>query len=127
MTFCIPLRSYLAILVFALIYMCWSGYWCEKITIFSPLSTSIHVDRCKYECSQTNPKLEIFYISIRIYHQYLSFLQCVIDHQGLPRLSQLLTTSHQKSIKIGACWAISKITGGNSEQIQVCVIKVLNQ
>ena len=56
-----------------------------------------------------------------IYHECLSFLQCVIDHQALPCLLNLLTTNHKKSIKKEACWTISNITAGNREQIQVCM------
>jgi hypothetical protein len=47
--------------------------------------------------------------------------QCVIDHQALPCLLNLLTTNHKKSIKKEACWTISNITAGNREQIQAVI------
>jgi hypothetical protein len=53
----------------------------------------------------------------------LFFLQCIIDHQALPRLLNLLTQNHKKSIKKEACWTISNITAGNKDQIQVTYLK----
>ena len=50
---------------------------------------------------------------------FFYFLQCIIDHQALPRLLNLLTQNHKKSIKKEACWTISNITAGNKDQIQV--------
>ncbi|KAL5723916.1 hypothetical protein ACHQM5_007250 [Ranunculus cassubicifolius] len=47
--------------------------------------------------------------------------QCIISHQALPCLLNLLTQNHKKSIKKEACWAISNITAGNKEQIQVVI------
>lgn len=47
--------------------------------------------------------------------------QCVIDHQALPCLLNLLTTNHKKSIKKEACWTISNITAGNRDQIQAVI------
>ncbi|CAN6331474.1 unnamed protein product [Urochloa humidicola] len=47
--------------------------------------------------------------------------QCVIDHQALPCLLNLLTNNHKKSIKKEACWTISNITAGNREQIQAVI------
>ncbi|OAY72304.1 Importin subunit alpha-1a [Ananas comosus] len=44
---------------------------------------------------------------------------CVIDHQALQCLLNLLTHNHKKSIKKEACWTISNITAGNKDQIQV--------
>ncbi|OIT29934.1 importin subunit alpha-2 isoform X1 [Nicotiana tabacum] len=44
--------------------------------------------------------------------------QCIINHQSLPRLLNLLNGNHKKSIKKEACWTISNITAGNREQIQ---------
>ncbi|PPS09641.1 hypothetical protein GOBAR_AA11009 [Gossypium barbadense] len=44
--------------------------------------------------------------------------QCVISHQALLCLLNLLTNNYEKSIKELACWAISNITAGNEEQIQ---------
>ena len=47
--------------------------------------------------------------------------QCVIDHQALPCLLNLLTNNHKKSIKKEAGWTISNITAGNREQIQAVI------
>ncbi|KAF8038861.1 hypothetical protein BT93_B1421 [Corymbia citriodora subsp. variegata] len=47
--------------------------------------------------------------------------QCVIDHQSLPCLLNLLTGNYKKSIKKEACWTISNITAGNKEQIQAVI------
>jgi len=47
--------------------------------------------------------------------------QCIIDHQALPRLMNLLTQNHKKSIKKEACWTISNITAGNKDQIQAVI------
>lgn len=47
--------------------------------------------------------------------------QCVIEHQALPCLLNLLTGNYKKSIKKEACWTISNITAGNKEQIQAVV------
>jgi len=47
--------------------------------------------------------------------------QCIIDHQALPRLLNLLTQNHKKSIKKEACWTISNITAGNKDQIQAVI------
>ncbi|KAL0684038.1 hypothetical protein Bca4012_050886 [Brassica carinata] len=44
--------------------------------------------------------------------------QTVLDHQVLPRLLHLLTNPYKKSIKKEACWTISNITAGCSQQIQ---------
>ncbi|PIA61184.1 hypothetical protein AQUCO_00300603v1 [Aquilegia coerulea] len=44
--------------------------------------------------------------------------QCIINHQALPCLLNLLTHNHKKSIKKEACWTISNITAGNKDQIQ---------
>uniref|UniRef100_A0A0D9UZ59 Importin subunit alpha n=1 Tax=Leersia perrieri TaxID=77586 RepID=A0A0D9UZ59_9ORYZ len=46
---------------------------------------------------------------------------CIIDHQALPCLLNLLTQNHKKSIKKEACWTISNITAGNKDQIQAVV------
>lgn len=50
---------------------------------------------------------------------FLSFLQCIINHQALPYLVNLLSGNYKKGIKKEACWTISNITAGNKEQIQV--------
>lgn len=47
--------------------------------------------------------------------------QCIIDHQALPCLLNLLTQNHKKSIKKEACWTISNITAGTKEQIQAVI------
>ncbi|CAM8899734.1 hypothetical protein QQ045_009815 [Rhodiola kirilowii] len=47
--------------------------------------------------------------------------QCIINHQALPCLFNLLTSSYKKSIKKEACWTISNITAGNKEQIQTVI------
>ncbi|KAK6915652.1 Importin-alpha, importin-beta-binding domain [Dillenia turbinata] len=44
--------------------------------------------------------------------------QCIINHQALPCLKNLLSNNYKKSIKKEACWTISNITAGNREQIQ---------
>ncbi|KAI5658613.1 hypothetical protein M9H77_27406 [Catharanthus roseus] len=44
--------------------------------------------------------------------------QCIINHQALPRLLNLLTGNYKKSIKKEACWTLSNITAGNRDQIQ---------
>ncbi|GLT43156.1 hypothetical protein SLA2020_171270 [Shorea laevis] len=48
--------------------------------------------------------------------------QCIINHQALPCLFNLLMSNFKKSIKKEACWTISNITAGNVDQIQ-CVIE----
>ncbi|KAL9235723.1 hypothetical protein vseg_010462 [Gypsophila vaccaria] len=47
--------------------------------------------------------------------------QCIIDHQSLPCLYQLLTENHKKSIKKEACWTVSNITAGTKDQIQTVI------
>jgi HEAT repeat protein len=47
--------------------------------------------------------------------------QCIISHQALPCLLNLLTSSYKKSIKKEACWTISNITAGNVGQIQAII------
>ncbi|CAN1352960.1 Importin subunit alpha-1b [Linum perenne] len=47
--------------------------------------------------------------------------QCMIDHQVLPVLLNLLSNNHKKSIKKEACWTISNITAGNVNQIQAVI------
>ncbi|KAH9605589.1 hypothetical protein KSS87_016327 [Heliosperma pusillum] len=47
--------------------------------------------------------------------------QCIIDHQSLPCLFNLLTQNHKKSIKKEACWTISNITAGTKDQIQTVI------
>ncbi|XP_075641480.1 importin subunit alpha-like [Castanea sativa] len=47
--------------------------------------------------------------------------QCMINHQALPCLLNLLTHNHKKSIKKEACWTISNITAGNVNQIQAVI------
>ncbi|KAJ6879953.1 importin subunit alpha-like [Populus alba x Populus x berolinensis] len=44
--------------------------------------------------------------------------QCMINHQALPCLLNLLTNNYKKSIKKEACWTISNVTAGNANQIQ---------
>ena len=50
---------------------------------------------------------------------FLIASQCIISHQALPCLLNLLTNNYKKSIKKEACWTISNITAGNKEQIHV--------
>ncbi|KAJ9171758.1 hypothetical protein P3X46_015077 [Hevea brasiliensis] len=47
--------------------------------------------------------------------------QCMINHQALPCLLNLLTNNYKKSIKKEACWTISNITAGNVNQIQTII------
>ncbi|KHG28860.1 Importin subunit alpha-1 [Gossypium arboreum] len=47
--------------------------------------------------------------------------QCIINHQALPCLLNLLTSNYKKSIKKEACWTISNITAGNVDQIQAVI------
>ncbi|KAH7866499.1 hypothetical protein Vadar_021214 [Vaccinium darrowii] len=47
--------------------------------------------------------------------------QCIINHQALPCLMNLLTGNYKKSIKKEACWTISNITAGKKEQIQAVI------
>ncbi|XP_059437287.1 importin subunit alpha-like [Corylus avellana] len=47
--------------------------------------------------------------------------QCIINHQALPCLLNLLTNNYKKSIKKEACWTISNITAGNVNQIQAVI------
>ncbi|CAI0469901.1 unnamed protein product [Linum tenue] len=47
--------------------------------------------------------------------------QCMIEHQVLPCLLNLLSNNHKKSIKKEACWTISNITAGNVNQIQAVI------
>ncbi|XP_022745801.1 importin subunit alpha-like isoform X2 [Durio zibethinus] len=48
---------------------------------------------------------------------------CIINHQALPCLSNLLMNNFKKSIKKEACWMISNITAGSKEQIQVHLLQ----
>lgn len=58
---------------------------------------------------------------VSFYMLYVIFpLQCIISSGSLPCILSLLTHNHKKSIKKEACWAISNITAGNVDQIQVC-------
>ncbi|KAG8479316.1 hypothetical protein CXB51_029787 [Gossypium anomalum] len=56
-------------------------------------------------------------------HLWANFVtaQCVISHQVLPCLLNLLKNDYEKRIKIAACWTISNITAGNKEQIQAVI------
>ncbi|KAF2325110.1 hypothetical protein GH714_022826 [Hevea brasiliensis] len=47
--------------------------------------------------------------------------QCIINHQALPWLLNLLIHNYKKSIKKEACWTISNITAGNVNQIQAII------
>ncbi|XP_047330906.1 importin subunit alpha-1a-like [Impatiens glandulifera] len=47
--------------------------------------------------------------------------QSIIEHGALPCLLSLMAHNHKKSIKKEACWAISNITAGSSEQIQAVI------
>ncbi|KAK8542393.1 hypothetical protein V6N13_137032 [Hibiscus sabdariffa] len=47
--------------------------------------------------------------------------QCIIEHQALPCLFNLLANNFEKSIKEEACWTVSNITAGNKEQIQAVI------
>ncbi|KAH7578283.1 hypothetical protein ACOSP7_000492 [Xanthoceras sorbifolium] len=47
--------------------------------------------------------------------------QCIINHQALPCLLNLLSHNYKKSIKKEACWTISNITAGNVNQIQAVI------
>ncbi|KAL4311359.1 hypothetical protein GQ457_01G032970 [Hibiscus cannabinus] len=47
--------------------------------------------------------------------------QCIISHQALSCLSNILTNNYKRSIKKEACWTISNITGRNEEQIQAVI------
>ncbi|TYH10059.1 hypothetical protein ES288_A07G147800v1 [Gossypium darwinii] len=40
--------------------------------------------------------------------------QCIINHQALPSLLNLLTNNYKKGINKEACWTISNITAGNA-------------
>lgn len=51
--------------------------------------------------------------------------QVIINCTALPCLLNLLQTSHKKSIKKEACWTISNITAGTTEQIQVGIISLV--
>ncbi|GER51818.1 importin subunit alpha [Striga asiatica] len=44
--------------------------------------------------------------------------QYIISKNVLPRLSNLLSGAHKKSVKKEACWTVSNILAGNSKQIQ---------
>ncbi|KAK8623650.1 hypothetical protein V6N13_065016 [Hibiscus sabdariffa] len=46
---------------------------------------------------------------------------CIISHQALSCLSNLLTNNYKRSIKKEACWTISNITARNEEQIQAVI------
>ncbi|CAA0815611.1 Importin subunit alpha-1 [Striga hermonthica] len=48
--------------------------------------------------------------------------QDIIDNNALPRLLNLLSGAHKKSIKKEACWTISNITAGNKDQIQSVIV-----
>ncbi|KFK30899.1 hypothetical protein AALP_AA6G040600 [Arabis alpina] len=47
--------------------------------------------------------------------------QTVLDHQVLPCLLNLLTNTYEMKIKKKACWTISNITAGSSNQIQAVI------
>ncbi|KAJ6879944.1 hypothetical protein NC652_033315 [Populus alba x Populus x berolinensis] len=64
--------------------------------------------------------------SMLVMHSYLMAIDkdgskgsmCMINHQALPCLLNLLTNNYKKSIKKEACWTISNVTAGNANQIQ---------
>jgi hypothetical protein len=64
-------------------------------------------------------KVNSNYVGIFYKITFIVLMQCIIDHQALPCLLNLLTQNHKKSIKKEACWTISNITAGNKDQIQV--------
>ncbi|KAJ1283677.1 hypothetical protein BS78_03G146900 [Paspalum vaginatum] len=47
--------------------------------------------------------------------------QCIVDHQALPYLLDLLITNPNKDVKKEACRTISNITAGNRKQIQAVI------
>ncbi|KAF8077049.1 hypothetical protein N665_1066s0011 [Sinapis alba] len=47
--------------------------------------------------------------------------QTVLDHQVLPSLLALVTKTYKKNVKKEACWVISNITAGSSNQIQAVI------
>ncbi|KAL5700296.1 hypothetical protein ACHQM5_025756 [Ranunculus cassubicifolius] len=47
--------------------------------------------------------------------------QCIINYQALPCLLNLFTSNNKKSIKKEACWTVSNITAGNTDQIQAVI------
>ncbi|CAK9185986.1 unnamed protein product [Ilex paraguariensis] len=47
--------------------------------------------------------------------------KCIIDHQALPCLLNLLNSNYKKSVKKEACWTISNITAGTKDQIQAVI------
>lgn len=57
---------------------------------------------------------------IHVTNASFALRQCIVDHQALPYLLNLLITDQIKRVKKQACWTISNITAGNKEQIQVC-------
>jgi hypothetical protein len=71
----------------------------------------------------------IYGASMKVHCNYVCIvsIQCIIDHQALPCLLNLLTQNHKKSIKKEACWTISNITAGNKDQIQVYFQKALDK
>ncbi|TVU16510.1 hypothetical protein EJB05_40079, partial [Eragrostis curvula] len=48
-------------------------------------------------------------------------IQCIMDHQALPYLLNLLTTNQSKCIKGEVCWIISDIMAGNKDHIQAVI------
>ncbi|KAK9206954.1 hypothetical protein WN943_017237 [Citrus x changshan-huyou] len=64
----------------------------------------------------------IFLVKAQLVLSVISAKQiCIINHQALPCLLDLLTQNYKKSIKKEACWTISNITAGNVNQIQAII------
>ncbi|WVZ71232.1 hypothetical protein U9M48_019844 [Paspalum notatum var. saurae] len=47
--------------------------------------------------------------------------QCIVDHQALPYLLNILIKNQNKDVKKEACWTISNITAGSKKQIQAVI------
>ncbi|XP_062198232.1 importin subunit alpha-1b-like isoform X2 [Phragmites australis] len=73
----------------------------------------------------THPSSSILVPSLRVVGNIVTGddaqTQCIIDHQALPCLLNLLVTYQKKIVKKEACWTISNITAGNKEQIQAVI------
>ncbi|CAO2202915.1 unnamed protein product [Urochloa humidicola] len=73
----------------------------------------------------SHPSTSVLFPSLRVVGSIASgddaHTQCILDHQALPCLLNLLITNQERRVKKEACWTISNITTGNQEQIQAVI------
>ncbi|CAL4976435.1 unnamed protein product [Urochloa decumbens] len=73
----------------------------------------------------SHPSTSVLFPSLRAVGSIASgdeaHTQCILDHQALPCLLNLLVTNQEKRVKKEVCFTISNITAGNQEQIQAVI------